>query len=99
MSKLEKFYTQLSGKEVIATNTEEGYIVTVGELLENGGREEFFRVVRKKKEGRFAVSRNIYYDIQYDYSDRCYYAECYNDACYISGKLHKDTLIFIGFIF
>lgn len=99
MTKIEKFYDTLMNQEVTATNGDMGYLVTVGDLLENGGRNEFFKTVRRHKDGSFSVSRNVYRDIQWDRSSRAYWAECFNDYCYNSPELKKSTVVFIGFDF
>ena len=99
MSKLEKFYASLMNHETTTKNGDLGYLVTVGELLENGGRDEFFRTVKKHKDGSFSVSRNIYYDIEWDKENRVYFADCYTDCTHISPDLKKSTVVFIGFDF
>ena len=99
MTKLEKFYESLINQEVIARNGDMGYLVTVGELLENGGRNEFFRTVKKHKDGTFSVSRNVYQGLEWDRSTRTYWAECFTDYCHSSPDLKKSTVVFIGFDF
>ena len=48
MDKLEKFYNKLEegGRGVVANNGDYGYFVTLAELIKNGGRDEFFRIIR-----------------------------------------------------
>lgn len=99
MNKLEKLYNSLMGHEVAASNGDLGYLVTVGELLENGGKNEFFRTVKRKKDGSFSVSCNVYWGIEYDRGNRVYYANCYTNCCYTSSDLKKSTIVFIGFDF
>ena len=99
MTKLEKFYESLTNHEVTAKNGDLGYLVTIGELLENGGRDEFFRTVRKHKEGTFSVSCSVYRGIEWDRENRVYYADCYTDCTHISPDLKKSTVVFIGFDF
>ena len=99
MNKFEKFYESLMNHEVTAKNGDLGYLVTVGELLENGGRNEFFRTVKKHKDGTFSVSRNVYQGIEWDRSTRTYWAGCFTNYCYNSPDLKKSTVVFIGFDF
>lgn len=99
MAKLEKFYESLMNHETTAKNGDLGYLVTVGELLENGGRDEFFRTVRRHKDGSFSVSRNVYQGIEWDRENRAYYAGCFTDYCHNSPDLKKSTIVFIGFDF
>lgn len=99
MDKMEKLYTALMGHELTASNGDMGYLVTVETLLNNGGRNEFFRTVRRKKSGGFSVSRNVYQGIEYDRENRVYYADCYTDCTHNSPDLKKTTLVFIGFDF
>ena len=99
MKKLEKFYESLMNHETTAKNGDMGYLVTIGELLENGGRDEFFRTVKKHKGGTFSVSRNVYQGLEYDRENRVYYADCFTDCCYNSPDLKKSTVVFIGFNF
>lgn len=99
MTKIEKFYDSLMNHEVTAKNGDMGYLVTIGDLLENGGRNEFFRIVKKHKDGTFSVSRNVYQSIEWDKESRAYYADCYTDCTHISPDLKKNTVVFIGFDF
>ena len=99
MTKFEKFYESLMNHEATARNGDLGYLVTVDELLENGGRDEFFRTVKKHKDGTFSVSRNVYRGIEWDRENRVYYADCYTDCTHISPDLKKNTVVFIGFDF
>ena len=46
MNKIERFYNSL-GEPTEANNGDLGYFVTVGDLVKNGGENEFFRKVRK----------------------------------------------------
>lgn len=98
MDKLERFYIKLEkdGKGVTANNGDYGYFVTVGELIKNGGRDDFFRKVRKSDK---RVSNNVYYCLEYDKAEKGYYADCYTNPTIHSGLLKKDTLVFIGFTF
>lgn len=93
MNKLERFYNSL-GEPVEANNGDFGYFVTVGDLLENGGENEFFRKVKGGK-----VSRNVYCGLEYDRSDKAYYAGCYTNMSMHSGSMKKSTVVFIGFDF
>lgn len=99
MKKLEKFYESLMGNEIVAKNGDMGYIVTVSQLIQNGGRDEFFRTVRHSKSGEIMVSRNVYSGLEYDRAERKYFADCWNDSCYTSPMLKKEAEIFIGFDF
>ena len=94
--KWEKFLDTL--QEVEANNGDIGYFCTVGEMLDNGGRDEFFRAVRGKGERR-QVSRNVYYGLMYDRENRCYYADCYTDISRTSADLSRSTVVFVGFDF
>lgn len=87
-----KFLETLEGVE--ANNGDYGYFVTVGDLLDNGGRNEFFRRVRGGK-----VLRNVYYGLEYDRSEKAYYADCYTNPCTHSGALKRSDVVFIGFDF
>ena len=93
MNKLERFYNSLR-EPVEANNGDYGYFVTVGELLENGGKDEFFRKVKGGK-----VSKNVYYGLEYDRSEKAYFADCYTNVSMHSGALKKSTVVFIGFDF
>ena len=98
MDKLEKFYNKLEegGRGVVANNGDYGYFVTLAELIKNGGRDEPFRKIRKSD---MKVSNNVYYCLEYDKSEKGYYADCYTNPSTHSGLLKKDTIIFIGFTF
>ena len=48
MNKIERFYNSL-GEPVEANNGDLGYFVTVGELIENGGEDEFFSESKKSR--------------------------------------------------
>ena len=95
MNKIERFYNSL-GEPVEANNGDLGYFVTVGELIENGGENEFFRKVRKADK---KVSKAVFYGLEYDKSDRAYYATNWNDCSSHSGPLKKTDVVFIGFDF
>ena len=95
MTKLERFYNSL-GEPVEANNGDLGYFVTVGELIENDGHEEFFRKVRKADK---KVSKAVFYGLEYDRADKAYYADCWNDVGHHSGPLKKTDVVFIGFDF
>lgn len=98
MDKLERFYMELeqNNRSIEANNGDYGYFVTIGELLENGGRNEFFRKVRKSDK---KVSRAVYQYLEYNKSEKAYYAECYTDCTHHSGALKKTDIVFIGFTF
>ena len=93
---MDKFYQALEDAKrgVTATNGDYGYFVTLGELIDHGGKDEFFR---KTKGGK--VGGLVYYGLEYDRSDRAYYADCYNNVGHHSGALHRSTIVFIGFDF
>ena len=93
MTKFSRWFDTL-GEPVEANNGDFGYFVTLGELLENGGKNEFFRKVRSGK-----VSRNVYYGLEYDRSEKAYYADCYTNVSIHSGALKKSAVVFIGFDF
>ena len=95
MNKIERFYNRL-GEPTEANNGNLGYFVTVGELIENGGKDEFFRKVRKADK---KVSKAVFYGLEYDKSDRAYYAANWNDCSSHSGPLKKTDVVFIGFDF
>ena len=95
MSKIERFYNSL-GEPVQANNGDFGYFVTVGELIENGGENEFFRKVRKSDK---KVSNAVFYGLEYDRSDRAYYASNFYNLGSHSGPLKKTDVVFIGFDF
>ena len=95
MTKLERFYNRL-GEPTEANNGDLGYFVTVGELVENGGHDEFFRKVRKS-DGK--VSKAVFYGLEYDKCDRSYDEDCWNDCSSHSGPLKKTDVVFIGFDF
>lgn len=99
MTKYKKFLDTLLGHEVTATNGEIGYLCTIGDLLNNGGRNDFFRWARKCKNGDIIVSHNVYKNLQYDRQSRTYYANCYTNACMNSPNFTKKSLVFIGFTF
>lgn len=98
MDKLEHFYMNLeqNNRGIEANNGDYGYFVTIEELLKNGGADEFFRKVRKSDK---KVSRAVYQGLEYDKSDRAYYADCYTDYSHHSGALKKTDIVFIGFTF
>lgn len=98
MDKLERFYMNLeqNNRGIEANNGDYGYFVTVEELLKNGGKDEFFRKVRKSDK---KVSRAVYQGLIYDKSDKAYYADCYTDCFHHSGALKKFDIVFIGFTF
>ena len=95
MSKIERFYNSL-GEPTEASNGDLGYFVTVGDLVKNGGEDEFFRKVRKSDK---KVSKVVFYGLEYDKCDRAYYADCWNDCGHHSGPLKKTDVVFIGFDF
>ena len=95
MSKIERFYNSL-GEPVEANNGDFGYFVTIGQLLENGGKDEFFRKVRKADK---KVSKAVFYGLEYDKSERAYFADNWNDCSSHSGPLKKNDIVFIGFDF
>lgn len=95
MNKIERFYNSL-GEPTEASNGDLGYFVTVGDLVKNGGEDEFFRKVRKSDK---KVSKSVFYGLEYDKSDRAYYADCWNDCGHHSGPLKKTDVVFIGFDF
>lgn len=94
--KIERFYLKLEQekKGITLKNGEYGYIVTIGELIKNGGRNEYFRKIRGNR-----ISKDVYAILLYDCSDKRYYAECCTDSCKFSGPLTKESLVFIGFTF
>ena len=94
MTKMERFYNSL-GEPVDANNGDFGYFVTVSDLIKNGGKDEFFRKVRADRK----VSKAVFYGLEYDKSDRAYYADCWNDCSSHSGPLKKTDVVFIGFDF
>ena len=95
MSKIERFYNSL-GEPVEVNNGDFGYFVTIGQLLENGGKDEFFRKVRKSDK---KVSKAVFYGLEYDKSERAYFADNWNDCSSHSGPLKKTDVVFIGFDF
>ena len=95
MNKIERFYNSL-GEPTEANNGDLGYFVTVGELIENGGENEFFRKVRKSDK---KVSKSVFCGLAYDRADKAYYADCWNDCNSHSGPLKKNDIVFIGFDF
>ena len=95
-SKWYKFLDTLP--EVEASNGDFGYYCTVGDMLDNGGRDEFFRTVRGKGERR-QVSRNVYYNLEYDRLNGFWYADCYTDVCRNSPEMSRETVVFVGFDF
>ena len=95
MTKIERFYNSL-GEPVQANNGDYGYFVTVGDLVKNGGEDEFFRKVRKS-DGK--VSKSVFCGLEYDRADKAYYADCWNDCSSHSGSLKKTDVVFIGFDF
>ena len=97
--KLEKFYLSLSGQEIISKDGQTGYIVPVSALLENGGKNEFFRTVRHSKNGEILASKSVFRGLEYDRSTKKYVADCYDGPAYSSPLLSKDSKIFIGFTF
>ena len=97
--KLEKFYLSLSGQETTSRDGQTGYIVPVSALLENGGKNEFFRTIRRSKNGGVLVSKSVFRGLEYDRSTRKYIADCYEGPAYTSPLLSKDSKIFIGFTF
>ena len=84
--------------EVEANNGDIGYYCTVGDMLDNGGRDDFFRTVRGKGERR-QVSRNVYCNLEYDRENRFWYADCYTDICRNSPEMSRNTVVFVGFNF
>ena len=98
MSKLEQFYLTLEkeGRGETTSNGDYGYFVTIAELLGNGGRNEFFRKVRKTDK---KVSKAVYKCLEYDKTDKAYYADCYSDVSRHSGAMKKSDVVFIGFTF
>ena len=97
--KLEKFYLSLSGQEIISKDGQTGYIVPVSALLENGGKNEFFRTVRRSKNGEILASKSVFRGLEYDRSTKKYVADCYDGSAYSSPLLSKDSKVFIGFTF
>ena len=95
MNKIERFYNSL-GEPVQANNGDYGYFVTVGDLVKNGGENEFFRKVRKSDK---KVSKAVFYGLEYDKCDRAYYAANWDDCSSHSGPLKKTDVVFIGFDF
>ncbi len=95
MNKIERFYNSL-GEPVQANNGEYGYFVTVGDLVKNGGYKEFFRKVRKS--GR-KVSKDVFYGLEYDRTERAYFGHSCYDISSHSGPLKKTDVVFIGFDF
>ena len=95
MNKIERFYNSL-GEPVQANNGDYGYFVPVGDLVKNGGQEEFFRKVRKSGK---KVSKAVFYGLEYDKCDRAYYAANWDDCSSHSGPLKKTDVVFIGFDF
>ena len=95
MNKIERFYNSL-GEPVEANNGDFGYFVTIGQLLENGGKDEFFRKVCKSGK---KVSKDVFYGLEYDRMERAYFADCWNDCSSNSGPLKKNDIVFIGFDF
>ena len=92
---MQRLYSRL-GEAVQANNGEYGYFVTVGDLVKNDGADEFFRKVRKSDR---KVSKAVFYGLEYDKSDRAYYAANWNDCSSHSGPLKKTDVVFIGFDF
>ena len=95
-SKWYKFLDTLP--EVEANNGDIGYYCTVGDMIDHGGRNDFFRTVRGKGERR-QVSRNVYYNLEYDRLNRFWFADCYTDVCRNSPEMSRDTVVFVGFDF
>lgn len=95
MSKIERFYNSL-GEPTQASNGEYGFFVTLGDLLENGGKNEFFRKVRKSDK---KVSKSVFYGLEYDRTARKYFASNWNDVSSDSGALKKTNIVFVGFNF
>ena len=95
MSKMQRLYNRL-GEAIQANNGEYGYFVTVEDLIKHDGRDEFFRKVRKS-DGK--VSKAVFYGLEYDKSERAYYAANWNDCSSHSGPLKKTDVVFIGFDF
>lgn len=95
MNKIERFYNSL-GEPVEANNGDFGYFVTVGDLVKNGGADEFFRKVRKSDK---KVSKSVFCGLEYDKMERAYYAANWNDCSSHSGPLKKTDVVFIGFDF
>ena len=95
MSKMERFYNSL-GEPTEASNGDFGYFVTVGDLVKNGGSDEFFRKVRKSDK---KVSKSVFCGLEYDRTDRVYYAANWDDISRNSGALKKSDIVFIGFDF
>ena len=95
MSKMERFYNSL-GEPTEANNGDLGYFVTIGQLLENGGKDEFFRKVRKSGK---KVSKDVFYGLEYDRTERAYFGHSCYDISKDSGALKKTDVVFIGFDF
>ena len=95
MSKIQRLYNRI-GEAIQANNGEYGYFVTVEDLIKHDGRDEFFRKVRKS-DGK--VSKVVFYGLEYDRTDKAYYAANWNDCSSHSGPLKKTDVVFIGFDF
>lgn len=96
--KLEKFYLSLSGQETTSRDGQTGYVVPVSALLENGGKNEFFRTIRYR-DGELITSKSVFCGLEYDRCARKYIADCYEGPAYTSPLLSRDSKIFIGFTF
>ena len=95
MNKIERFYNSL-GEPTEANNGDFGYFVTIGQLVENGGKDEFFRKVRKSDK---KVSKAVFYGLEYDRTERAYFGHSCYDISKDSGPLKKNDIVFIGFDF
>ena len=95
MTKIERFYNSL-GEPVQANNGDYGYFVTVENLIKHDGHKEFFRKVRKS--GR-KVSKDVFYGLEYDRTERAYFGHSCYDISKDSGPLKKTDVVFIGFDF
>lgn len=81
---------------ISAPDGEQGYIVTVEQLLRmRDGRTAFFRKVSRSGK----IQSAVYQGLQYDCSMRAYFAPCWDDISRDSGPLHKSSKVFIGFTY
>ena len=81
---------------ISAPDGEQGYIVTVEQLLRmRDRRTAFFRKVSRSGK----IQSAVYQGLQYDCSMRAYFAPCWDDISRDSGPLHKSSKVFIGFTY